>query len=402
MIGLAFLVKYFYSKKKKPVRLVLSSFFIFFSFFTKQDAGGLAFILCLFLLIYYCLKQKTWSPLVIYVVSLTAIAIAIIGPLLKYNFSYWFNYGQPPHTSRISIFEILDEFLMSSQWIKFYLLLIVFFLFAKYGSVKQIFHDQRNAIFLLVTLGILVEASILQVTSYTPPDNNIFFHSFAFAFIFSSFSAHFHLDFNKIKRLVVACALLLLWWSGIFWKYFDRITGSAFTKLESQKTTSENVVNKNTYLVFPSEEIPMNQWGYSSLKSFKDIAMPKQTIEGIDRLLKNPLVKNNKNINILNMTELTPLAVEIPYQLETGSDIPLWYHLGVGMFNKQASEYENKILKNYYDLVLFEYVPHLNNFYPFRIRDTLLNHCQMIDSFPAPRKGNTPGIIEVFLKRGPY
>jgi hypothetical protein len=98
------------------------------------------------------------------------------------------------------------------------------------------------------------------------------------------------------------------------------------------------------------------------------------------------------------MTELTPLAAEMPYHLETGPKIPLWYHLGVAMFNKQAVEYEKKISASYYDLVLFEYIPTLNNFYPFRVRDTLLNHYQKVDSFPAPRTGNTQGVIEIFFK----
>jgi hypothetical protein len=127
--------------------------------------------------------------------------------------------------------------------------------------------------------------------------------------------------------------------------------------------------------------------------------MPKPTIDGINRLLNMPLVKTNKNLRVLNMSELTPLIMEIPYQSEKGSDIPLWYHLGVSMFTKQAVMYEQKLKNNQYDLVLFEHVPSLNNFYPFRTRDTLVNHYKLIDSFPAPRRGNTQGIIEVFVKK---
>lgn len=99
------------------------------------------------------------------------------------------------------------------------------------------------------------------------------------------------------------------------------------------------------------------------------------------------------------MTELTPLAVEMPYKMEKGDSIPLWYHLGVAMFNKQAEQYERKIVTNQYDLVLFEFIPTLNNFYPFRVRDTLLNHYSIIDSFPAPRRGTTQGVIEIFTKK---
>ena len=398
MIAVAFLMNYFFSEKKKWIVLSLSALFVFLSFFTKQDAGGLAFVLCLTLLVYYCFHEKNWWPLIIYMVSLAVVAFAITAPLMQYNFSYWFNYGQAPHTSRVSVFEVVDEFLSASQWIKFYLVLIVFLLLANYKKARQVFNDRRNAVFFLLTLGILGEAAILQVTSYTPPDNNIFFHSFALAFIFSQLANHLNLDFYKLKNLFIAGFAIMLWWSGVFWKYLERLTPDVFAKMVSKTSTTENVVNRNTYLLFPSEGIPMNQWVYSNLKSFEKIYMPKPTVEGIDRLMKNPLVKNNKNLSVLNMTELTPLTVEMPYQLETGPNIPLWYHLGVSMFNKQAAEYEKKILSKHYDLVLFEYVPHLNNFYPFRVRDTLLNHYQKIDSFPAPRKGDTQGTIEVFIK----
>jgi hypothetical protein len=99
------------------------------------------------------------------------------------------------------------------------------------------------------------------------------------------------------------------------------------------------------------------------------------------------------------MTELTPLAVEMPYKEEKGLEIPLWYHLGVAMFNKEAKMYEQRITNKQYDVVLFEYIPSLNNFYPFRVRDTLQKIYQKIDSFPAPRRGDTQGIIEVYTRQ---
>jgi hypothetical protein len=399
MIALAFLMKYIFSANKKWIFLSLSALFVFFSFFTKQDGGGLAFILCLTLLLYYCTRRKQWRPMLIFIASIIIVAFAVIAPLTQFNFQYWFNYGQPPHTSRVSPFEIVDEFLFSSQWIKFYLLLIVLLLLTVYKSLEQLLKDERTFIFLLLTVGILIEAAILQVTSYTPPDNNIFFHSFAFAFIISVFAKYFNLDFYTVKPLLVVGLVLILWWSGVFWKYIKRLVpGLSATSMAYAKTT-ENIVNRNTYQLSPSGEIPTSEWQFSHLKSFEKICMPKSTIEGINRLLKTPLVKNSKNLQVLNMTELTPLTLEIPYRLETGPEIPLWHHLGVSMFNKQAQFYEQKIVANNYDLVLFEYVPLLNNFYPFRVRDTLLNHYQKIDSFPAPRQGNVQGIVEIFVKK---
>jgi hypothetical protein len=125
--------------------------------------------------------------------------------------------------------------------------------------------------------------------------------------------------------------------------------------------------------------------------------MPKPTAEGINRLLNLDIIKN-KPLKVLNMSELTPLTVELAYQTETGPEVPLWFHLGVSMFNKEAALYEQRIREHQYDLILYEYIPSLNNFYPFRVREVLSDTYKKIDSFPAPRRGDTKGTIEIFVK----
>lgn len=403
MVGLAFLFHYMASNRNDWLFLSLSALFIFFSFFTKQDGGGLALLLSLALLSYDCLTEKKWKPIFIFIISYLVIALLIILPLTRYNFGYWFNHGQPPHTSRISLFEIVDEFFMNSQWIKFYIFIILLLILVKYRSYKHFFINKTDSLFLLLTLGILVEASILQVTSYTPPDNNIFFHSFAIAFILSQLSRLLHLDFSKTKILSIGLLGIALWWSGVFWKYFQRVAERVLPGTVATQNSTENIVNRNTYIIHPpSAEIPVSDWTFSGLNSFKKVYMPRATVQGINRLLNMKYVEERKDsLQVLNMSELTPLAVEMPYQLEKGSETPLWYHLGVAMFNKEAARYESKIMANKYDLVIFEYVPSLNNFYPFRVRDTLINRYQKIDSFPAPRRGDTQGTIEIYIPKTP-
>ena len=71
------------------------------------------------------------------------------------------------------------------------------------------------------------------------------------------------------------------------------------------------------------------------------------------------------------------------------------------MFNREAELFEDRIRKNHYDAVLFEYIPGLNNFYPFRVRDVLRQQYRMVDSIYAPRRGEeTKGMIEVYVRRG--
>lgn len=400
MVALAFLLRYIF---KSPYRhsglwLTGSAFFVFCSFFTKQDGGGLAFFLCSALLACHCLFEKKWLPLLIYLGSFALIAFVFIFPLTRYNFGYWFNHGQAPHTARVNPAELLDEFFAASQWIKFYLFLIGLLLLGHLQRWKEALTNKREVIFLLLTLGILVQAAVLQVTSYTPPDNNIYFHSFAIAFILSRIVQQTNVDFYRWKPMLICGAGLLLWWSGTYWNYFQRLLRRT-APVADVRPGSENVVNRHTYKLNGDTTIlPMAQWRFSNLKSLHKIYLPEPTIQGIDRLMGMGILKSGRALRVLNMTELTTLAVELPYQLETGPYQPLWYHYGVALFQREAAVFEARIRKGEYDLVLFEYVPSLNNFYPFRVRDVLQQEYHKRDSFPAPRRGDTQGVIEVYTR----
>src|SRR6478735_10269399 len=134
-------------------------------------------------------------------------------PFKKYDFGYWFNIGQSPHSSRFSVKDLLNEFFGFSQWIKFYLFFILLILVIRIKSWRQLFEDKTFLLFTLLTLGILAEAAIFQITSYTPPDNNIFFHSFAFAYILFATTQMMLFNFNSVKFTAICSLGVLLWWS---------------------------------------------------------------------------------------------------------------------------------------------------------------------------------------------
>ena len=332
----------------------------------------------------------------------------IILPFVSHGFGYWFNHGQPPHSSRVSPFDIAAEFFGSSQWIKFYLFLIVLLAVIRYRNIKALRADRRGALLLLLVIGILGEAAVLQVTSYTPPDNNIFFHSFAIPGILTFLAVLAPGVLAGRRVAIILAAGVMLWWSGVWWKYTQRLTGPLLPRASNVSPTGENVVNRDTYMLDPDSarrqrDIPTEEWVECGLPAFRRVTMPAPTADGIHRLMGMELVRSGGgNLRVLNMSELTPLAREIPYRLERNPGLPLWYHLGVGMFNRQADSFSIRIREHYYDLVLFEYIPHLNNFYPFCIRDSLHANYAQVDSFPAPRRGpETQGVIEVFVRNLP-
>ncbi|WP_343690678.1 hypothetical protein [Chitinophaga sp.] len=420
LVGLAFLFRYLSGPQGniRFLHLFLAALFTFLSFFTKQDGGGLALLLSLALLAYNSLNEKRLWDVPLYLAFYGVIAAIFIVPFLHHGFGYWFNHGQAPHNSRLSLYDILSEVLYQSQWIKFYIVMMVIVLIPSFKQFRSFWQDKQAMLFTLLTLGILAESAIFQVTSYTPPDNNIFFHAFAFAFIGSRLVGQLNIDLSRKSAFGAAALLVLLWWSGTFWKYMDKVTSrllphdESVNKLPSLKAdtslaafeptvskTGENVVSRSNYMIeWDTTDVPTSKWVFSDLKAFKGIYMPPQTVEGMRKIMELPVVKNNKgDLKVLNMTELTPLAAEIPYVPETGPDNPLWYHLGVGMFNKQLNVFTQKVRNHYYDVVLYEYAPENNNFFPFALRYELEAHYKKVDVFLAPRRP-THAIIEVYVK----
>ncbi|MGJ3234258.1 MAG: hypothetical protein ACFE0M_04495 [Marivirga sp.] len=372
--------------------LLGATFFLFLSFYTKQDGGGLAFMLAFFLLLYHAIIDRKYLD-ILYFLGAYAIWVSIfILPFLSYDFVYWFNLGQEPHNSRIHLLDFIKTAFGESKWEKFYLSGIIFVLMMKSSNFKSFLFNKRDFLFFLLTLGILVEALLFQVTSYTPPDNNIFFHSFAFAYFFSL--TDISAKFKKLPKLVIVGLLIMFWWSGVYWKYIERKVIRVFPELAK---VDEDAISKNTYMVSDRMEnnIGMGQWVFSDLRAFKGIYMPESTVKGMERLMQMKEVKK-ENPQILNMTELTPLAHEIGYELKKNK--PLWYHKGVGMFQREVDIFISEIEAEKYDVVLFEIIPYLNNFFPDEVHSALKVHYKLEDKFLAPRRP-TDSFIEVYIRK---
>lgn len=398
LIGVAFLLCAINGNRGKWIKLFAAAFFTFLSFFTKQDGGGLALLLSLALLGYHCIHEKRWRDMLIFVGFYALIACAVILPFVPHGIGYWFNHGQPPHNSRLSVKDFLDEILNGSQWLKFYFLLIVLLMIPQLRNWKTLWVDKAKMMFLLLTVGVLTEAALFQVTSYTPPDNNIFFHAFAIAFIINQLAILLQFKMEEASYFMPTTLLILLWWSGTYFKYIDKILARVFPAAPQTVQGGENVVSRNNFMInADTTDVSTSLWIYSSLPEFKNVYMPPSTVHGIDRLMARPEVKSKgKELKVLNLSELTPLDHALGYKLETGHNIPLWHHLGVGMFNSQLADYTDKIRTHYYDLVIYEYAPTLNNFFPWALRTELQQRYRQVDSFLAPRRP-TNATIEVFV-----
>jgi hypothetical protein len=399
LIGLYFILSYILKSDQRfrIVSLIAGCFFLFLSFFTKQDAGALSIMLGASLMLYYAIIKNSFKPIGLFVLIMAGMTLLFILPFIQYDFFYWFNLGQPPHNSRVSIRDFAAVIFGESRWEKFYFLPIAGIVYFKFHRDPKFYLQKKEMIFVLLTLGILVEALLFQVTSYVPKNNNIFFHSFCFAFIL----ANVNIDTSrfKLKLAPIVLIFVLFWWSETFWKYLDRMIVSRLFPHKVENITG-NVGMGSFVLPTPCDTLrysDQSTWTFSKYTAFQKVMMPMQTVTGIDYIMNMDVIRKKKSATkVLNMSELTPLAHEIGYELEKNQ--PLWYHHGVGIFDKEIDVFCNRIKNNYYDVVIFENIPGLNNFYPFIIRDCLLQNYSHSYTFKAPRS-DFQGFVEIYVPK---
>ncbi|MEM7550907.1 MAG: hypothetical protein AAF363_14585 [Bacteroidota bacterium] len=379
-------------EKGKYSRLLiatLSSFISICAFLTKQDTGFLCIVAVSILSTIYSFHNKDFVFLGSFILGLFIGIVTLILPFNQYQFGYWFNLGQYPHNSRFDLFDLINEFLGASHWIKFYFLVFVIILIHRLTK-KGFKIFEKEFLISFIVLFALFQASIIQVTSYTPTKGNIYFHSFAIAFIL--FHIQDKINFKSPLIFLSMFVLTGLWWSGSFWTRF--LSGKV--KPYIVRNTDQDLINKNSYIV-PLDTLDgdRSDWKLSNLATFKKIKLPQSTIDGIYKI--KDLTKQSENVKVLNMSELTQLAYEIPYSIEKGENIPLWYHKGVSFFDREVERYCDQIQNKEFDLVLFEVIPDLNNFYPEEVRNCIKNHYTKSFEFKAPR---IPEIstIEVYVK----
>lgn len=364
---------------KNIASLGLSAFFIWFAFFTKQDGGALALLVVYGVLGYDALVERSFRKTLIFTGFFILFGVLFIAPLIPYDFGYWFNLGQAPHDSRIHTINFLNDIVGWSYWQKFFLLIIALVMLDKFRVHGwDFFRDKQQFLFGLVSIAIMLMSLIIQVTSHEPPNGEVFFYAFGFAYCIS------HLKFSgslaDFRFLAVAGILVVFWWSGIYWRNIQRI------------------VAKKPTIVEKADERTSHKYRLASeFKTMDRLYLAENTIEGINKIRALEVFRNNPDPKVLNMSELTSLAYEIPFTPLTNQ--PMWFHQGVSIFQKEVDEFCERVASQEYDVVLFETIPEKEviNFYPMDVKACLDEHYQHEFSFLAPR---TPeeSFIHVYTK----
>ncbi len=380
-ISLALLVASFRSVGwKKVIWAGLAGMFGFLSVFTKQDIGVLGVFLALAVIISDFYFSRDFKSGVIYVVSMVIFGMLIIWPLTNYEFGYWYNYGQEPHSTRISAMDYFDEIFSEANLIyRLYFIAMIgamFFLLSRKLSKEK---SRDYTILFILTIGSLTQSILAGVTSYVPLNSHFYFHTFFIVFLLQMIQ-DFYADLSKKYYLGALVILVAFVWSQDAWKYSKRIFQRAFPATEQ----AADVVNKHTYIVRSDTfKTDRSDWVNPQYASLKQVTMPKETVEGIDWIMQN--YGGDPSLRLLNMSELPQLYYELDITPDSGSDFPMWFHRNVSFFDRETDKFCTSLENGDYDLVLFETIPNLNGFYPPAVQECLQSNYYLVHTFKAPR-----------------
>ncbi|MEM7109581.1 MAG: hypothetical protein AAF519_15255 [Bacteroidota bacterium] len=394
LIAICMILRYVFVRRR-ILYLLGASLSTCLALLTKQDGGGLTLVMLGVLFVLHYLYERDNKGAIYLILSFIAWFFILFVPFFSYEFDYWFNYGQAPHYSRISGYNFMKDWFEGSNWIKGYLLIIMLFLAINIRNLKQSISNKKFVFFILLSLGILVQASIIQVTSFSPPTGNLYFHTFAIALIFYLLQSE--IRFESVVLTLVFTFLIGFWQSQNLWKYSSKVFSKVVPSLFSPPP--KNVVSKGNWasgLDSPSKPV---QWKPSSLVTLSGMRLPENTMAGIDEILNLNLSKDGE-LQVLNMSNLTFLANELHYIPTAGIDFPLWYHKGVALFEREVDMLCQKVHSSSYDLILFEDMPNVDNYFPYEVRQCALENYKKVNKFISPT-GYTSDSVEVYIRKRP-
>lgn len=382
LAGIALLVHALIRKSKHSWwQLAAAGFLSFLAIFTKQDIGGLGLLVMIFLLIAYSLLEKEFKPLLFFGIGFILSGLVFILPLISSNFSYWFNYGQDPHSSRIAIMDFINEaFNFEAIPIRIYLFALLVLVINKWRPLSSAFSDTPGVLFFLLTLGLLVQPLLGQVTTYIPMYIHYYYHSFALIYILSQIP--WKIDLHSPLYIGLLTLAMLFWFSQDTWRYGKRVL---YRITNYEDVVNYDEVSRRTWQLPPKDAPSSDRSGWRStpFESLDNVLMPGETIDGIQNLINE--YKGSQNLRVLNMSEIPQLAYEMNYTPLASEDHPLWYHRNVAVFDQQIARFCQEIAAGEYDLVVFQDIPSLNGFFPPEVRACLMEHYQLHDRFLAPR-----------------
>ena len=279
----------------------------------------------------------------LFAIAFTLPVLALIYWVDGAPFFYWFNYGQPPHEIRkIHIWDFKNHGnLLIPACIGFY------------------FAYRTRRIDLLF-------AGIFFICSFVVSSTSGLDYTAFFFFLFLPLLIQTVRDRVLVRKKWVSFLLLLATLACIAFpaKYFYRLVQTTIL------AKAEPFSFRHVYVTRPVQAFP------ESMPFFKNVMGSDDSILMINQLQEILKGKTGPELQVLNISELTPLYAEL------GSTpplhYPLWYHNKISLFPREIELIDRDIDENKFDVIILQNAHGQANFEEFLARLQANSHYETL------------------------
>jgi len=328
------------SLSPRIISVICSGLFVGMAVLTKQDFGLLGLVISGLFIVLMCFSPDSFqnqfrldydsmrataltalNKVAIYICSVVFVISTFVFLTDSETFLYWFNYGQPPHDSRLSMHWGMLKWLVA--------------------LAPGLFFKNLKLLFCSI---IFTAALITRTTSGLE-----FTHFYYVAFVPVFIDELFKIQRSR-RYFFLLCVSILLFFSLVV-KIKHPIT-SAYYVFEAMLSNQPEHFNFNYRDItgplapFPDSFDAFSARALAPHATIATVSLLKQDIRTLSRSV------NTEGIRVLNMTELTPIYAEL--HALPPRNIPLWFHSKITLFDDQIEQLNSLFKKDYYDLILIQ------------------------------------------------
>ncbi len=339
LLNILILIKYLDIDKARTKILVLSAILSALAFYSKQDTGLMQFGL-LFLYFVYYYRRDFKKVLVYYVLPflvLTSLIFIIFSSFSDFEHQFSLGQGgeleQYPHSSIVYQIFSLYGLSVTLYSFNFYLLIFLLFLFFKEDNIKN-----KKIISILIIIN-----SLFVITSISSGMRNqirimaLPIILFLFYLLIKNKSVN-GFDINKsffINKKMLTYIIIFF----IILMQFNYLEPFTFTRYSYFTTPIGQMYN----ILYSHNKI--DQGCYKGSSFFNTDIHAKDL-----KVIRNIIEKNN--ISFISLSEYNFLYCD--YNVEPPKGLPLWFHEGSNLFDKDIPIIEKYITENKPSVVLEE------------------------------------------------
>lgn len=350
----------------RHVLVLASSLFTALSILSKQDFGLLSMILNCCLLVVALPKTRAFYFVTLYVIcSVGFFFINSIG-LHGYQFLDWFNFGFPPHESRLSLGR-LAHVILQADWR--HLLITIAIIWYIVAPLQFLYMFKRHQLAVILAIGFCLQSFVTSMTSGLPVS-----HLYYMPWILLIVLSIVH-TYTSHRLLLVSLLSVVLFTAPVLPDIFTSVNGPKLLLTWGQGWSEGNPLEGNNQRLYNRSPIAVanNYW-------------PEETINGFDDLISDTKLalqqRPDARFKLLNFSEFT--FVHYLLNTEPVKGLPLWFDQKATFFEPEVSNLATAISQREFAAIWFQ-EPHSQ--LPEKIKQAIIAHYDKVLVMNAPAEG---------------